>query len=221
MSDSHRSTGPTPEEWWLEDPEPRAKDNYTPDDGALALEYLADGLFSLNTSVGETDTMLADATRFLAESLNVQALVDTVAIIQDLRRRLGVAEAYVAREVGQLTQMEGQSERVGFTSDGRAYEVMRGANRKAWDHEGWQRDARAAIITKAGVSPNLVDPATGESVSLVGMMTEAEALHGSTAPRVTALKGLGLDVGDYCETTRGYFTVKVSQTTTTPGDATP
>jgi hypothetical protein len=214
-----RTQGPAPEKWWEtgEPPVAKTSDGYTEDAGLVSLGVLAESLYMIKSAIGDTDKNLAEAVRYLVESMDTQGLVDTVALIQDMKRALGVAEAYVSREVGYLVQ-EQTSAKTGETSDGRHYEVMRGNERKAWDHQGWQRDLRAAIIEGSNVSPNLVDPATGEQVSLVGMMTLAEEAHGSTAPKTTILKRWKVDPDDYCESVPGPYSVKITQTTTTPGD---
>lgn len=212
-------------EWFLDDPEPKARDTYTDDDGATALEYLAESLTALRDAVGTTDWTLTDAVRFLVEHADVQSLVDTVAMIQDLRRSLAVAEAYVSREVGYLVQ-EFSTAKAGQTSDGRPYEIMRGSVRKAWDHDGWKRDARHAVLNaRVGIEDVLVRADTGETVEARDVLNDAiaaaQAVHGSTAPRVTALKALNLSPDDYCESTPGPYAIKITQsatTTTTTGD---
>jgi hypothetical protein len=203
-------------EWWLEDAAPKVRDDYDESKGLLALEYLAESLGTVKDAVEVQDYVLSDATRFLTDRLDVQALVDTVAMIQDLKRALGVAEAFISREVGYITQAEAQQEASGHTSDGRPYEVKRGSNRKTWEHDAWKADVRTAVLRTRGLPPELADPVTGDLVNLYEILNDVQQVHGSTAPKVTALKRLGLDVGDYCETSAGPFSVSIQQTTTNP-----
>lgn len=221
-----RDTSSSPE-WWLDDPQPKARDTYDPEQGTTALEYLAETLEQMRDALAVQDYVLTDATRCLVENADVQGLVDTVALIQDLKRALGVAEAYVAREAGYLAQ-EFSTAKAGQTSDGRPYEIMRGNVRKAWDHAGWQADVRREIVADATLDGTLlaVSQVTGADHDLRQIVSEAvtraQAIHGSAAPKVTALKALGVDPGDYCESTPGPYTVKITQSaptaTTTTGE---
>ena len=211
---AERSTTPTADEWWLEDQPVRVADTYTPETGEIALMYLSDNLHDLDLAIQGTDTTLGDSTRFLVEKIDTVTLIDTIALIQSLRRRLGVAEAYLAREIGRMTAETGGA--VGSTSDGRQYEVLKGAVRKAWDHEGWQAAVRRVVAEQA--PQQVIDASTGEVIDIQTLvmqaMTRAQAVHGSSAPKVTALKALALDAGDYCETSPGPYAVKVTTTTT-------
>ena len=98
--------------------------------------------------------------------------------------------------------------REGVLEDGRAFKIRRGQNRKGWDHERWQHDARAAVLADADVPAEVVDPRTGELVNLHPVLTALQGVHGSTGPRVGALRAMGLDPEDYCETTPGAWGVE-------------
>jgi hypothetical protein len=221
MADVERITGPDLTDWWEADPPPEVPDAYTPAQGEEALAVLGDALASVADVMAAVDANLAPATRALADRLNVADLVATVDLIQWFRRRLGVAEAWVAREVGMLTAAEAASEKAGTLPDGRPYEVLRGANRKAWKHDQWQHDVRQTVIASL-VPPTegtvlLVNGTTGEPLDadLSDLLAKVEAVHGSTAPRVTALKALGLSADDYCESSPGPYTVKITAPSTT------
>ena len=132
--------------------------------------------------------------------------------LQDLRRELAQIEAWIVRQVGQseLTQ------RKGTLADGRLYEVRKADTRKAWDHPGWQRDVRAQVMS--GIPAVAVDPETGDTFNPADMLAAIQAVHGAGAPKVTALKALGLTPGDYSENVPGPWTLQVSAPETTAKD---
>lgn len=132
-----------------------------------------------------------------------------IAVVQDLRRRLTQVENSLAITLGKA---EGQHQ--GNLPDGRQFTLKRTAERKAWDHEDWKRDARRAIVKRhaAGLEDatlRSVNLGTGEvaEVTLAAFLhtvvAEAQEVHGSTAPRSTALRRLGLYASDYCESSPG------------------
>lgn len=94
-------------------------------------------------------------------------------------------------------------------------ERSRRADRKAWDHEGWQADVRHKVLQAAGLKgAQGVINAAGEVLDasvLHDLMAAVEGVHGSTAPRVTAMRQLGIDPDDYCERTPGGWQVKVTR----------
>lgn len=222
MADVERLSGPDLTDWWEADPPPEqtAPDAYTPEIGDESLNALGEALASVADVMAVVDAHLANATRALADRLNVADLVATADLIQWFRRRLGTAEAWVARETGHLTAAEAASEKTGTLPDGRPYEVLRGANRKSWDHAGWQHDVRQAVVKAVAGDDQvlLLDAATGEPLdaSLADLLTQVQAVHGSTAPRVTALKALGLKADDYCESSPGPYAIKITAPSTTP-----
>lgn len=189
-------------------------ESYTERDGATAMDKLSNALQDMDDATRETDATVADAARWMAEHLATEDLVATVVLVQDLRRRLGLVESYLAREAGHLA-VEVNAPREGVLPDGRLYTLRRGANRKAWDHDTWKHDVRAQVLATRQVPAELVDPDTGDLVNLPTLLAAVQEVHGSTAPRVTGLKGLGLDPGDYCETTPGPWTVQAVAKTET------
>lgn len=94
-------------------------------------------------------------------------------------------------------------------------ERHRTTDRKAWDHAGWQRDVRAKVLQAAGLKgAQGVLTADGEVVPasvLYDLLAQVEQVHGSAAPKTTALRSLGLDARDYCESSPGRWTVKVTR----------
>jgi len=94
-------------------------------------------------------------------------------------------------------------------------ERRRGAERKAWDHESWQRDVRNKALQARGLKgAQGVLTADGELLE-VGVLHEVlravQDAHGAGAPKTTTLKALGLDVRDYCESSPGAWTVRVTR----------
>lgn len=144
--------------------------------------------------LGDTDALTDD--ELLAA---LAAVHDALPRLRDMERDLAIA---LGRRQGSIQ---------GNLADGRQFTLKRTQDRKAWDHEEWKRDARRAIVndlTKPGdtIYEGVVT-ADGEVVPLGPVLHTAIALaqevHGSTAPRSTALKRLGLYAGDYCESSPG------------------
>lgn len=138
-----------------------------------------------------------------SRDLEVLALVHR---IQAARRVLGEAEAIATRWLG----LSATIAKTGVLPDGSTYEVRRGQTRKAWDHDQVKHDVRAAVLKRAGVAGDLVDPNTGEMVDVQGLLTWVQEVAGSTAPRLGNLRALGLDPDDYCETFPGLWNVTVT-----------
>lgn len=94
-------------------------------------------------------------------------------------------------------------------------ERHRTTERKAWDHTDWQRDVRAKALQAHGLKgAQGVLSADGEVLDasvLFDLAATLQAAHGSTAPRTTALRSLGLDARDYCESSPGRWVVKVTR----------
>jgi hypothetical protein len=136
-------------------------------------------------------------------------LADLAALAQELRYNLSTLETAITAILG---KREGAIQ--GNLSDGRAFTLKRAQDRVAWDHDEWKRDARRVITQTTAArfrafgedetftDPELFDTSTGEAVTLARVIQEALAMaqevHGSTAPRSTALKRLGLYASDYC-----------------------
>lgn len=104
-------------------------------------------------------------------------------------------------------------------AEGLHVERYRSTDRKAWDHEQWQRDVRAKALRKHGaLKAAAVVTADGEAldVNLYDLLADVQAVHGSAGPKVTGLRQLGLDARDYCETTPGSWHVKVTRVAESP-----
>lgn len=142
-------------------------------------------------------------------------LPEAVALVQALRKSLGVVEADLVRALGRSA-----GKHSGELADGRAYEVTRGGDRTEWRHEEWKHDVRREVvadlrrryIVDTEGAPDLtevclVDAGTGESMTIAAAlhtaMTLAQEVHRAGPPKSTALKPLGLYAGDYSTTTPG------------------
>lgn len=94
-------------------------------------------------------------------------------------------------------------------------ERRRGADRKAWQHADWQRDVRAKVLQAHGLKgAQGVITATGEVIDgaeLYDVLRAVQDAHGAGAPKSTTLKALGLDARDYCESSPGAWTVRVTR----------
>lgn len=93
-------------------------------------------------------------------------------------------------------------------------ERTRSRDRKAWDHDGWKRDVRAKLLRHHGLLGAQVVSADGELLDagkLHTLLADAQDVHGAGQPKVTALRGLGLDAMDYCETSPGTVHVRVQR----------
>lgn len=142
-----------------------------------------------------------------AALLEPEGVADLVALLQDLKFRLGQIETQAATTLG---KMAGAIQ--GNLSDGRQFTLKRAQDRKEWDHDEWKRDARRAIVqhtTDEMGSTLQVLTEDGEvtEFNLAALLhlaiTEAQEVHGSTAPRSTSLKRLGLYASDYCTSSPG------------------
>jgi hypothetical protein len=187
----------------------RARQQKAADGMGQAMHWCAAGIKALN------DT-LASGIEGHVDDLEYDVLAETVAWIQDQRRILGEAEAYVARELG---RMDGTPEVIEL-ADGRRAEVMKGKDRKEWRHDDWKRDVITALLaplTERGLTAYVPNYQTGEvdPVDVGDLIAKAQAVHGSAAPKVTALKPLGLSADDYCTTGPGPYSVRISAAPTT------
>lgn len=152
-----------------------------------------------------------------AEKMTDQELADYIAALQDIRARLGSVERELTTALGKRL-----GKTTSYLSDGRQFELNRMADRKEWNHEDWQRDARRAIQAELEdyvvLEGSLVDATTGEEKTLGQVIQEAmvrvELVHGSTAPRSRALKTLGLFASDYCTSTPGGWRFNALKPTT-------
>lgn len=127
--------------------------------------------------------------------------------VAGLRRSLAELEAILTRAAAYASR-DLDMPRAGTFPDGRLWELKRGADRKAWDHGSWLADVRREVLS--GLPALLVDPETGVEVDPRALLVGVQSVHGAGPPRVAALKRLGLDPGDYCETVAGSWGLKVS-----------
>lgn len=101
------------------------------------------------------------------------------------------------------------------TTDTLRIERHRTTDRKAWDHDAWKRDVRQKALQAVGLKgAQGVLSADGEVLpaeSLFDLMATLQNAHGSTAPKTTALRALGLDARDYAECSPGRWVVKVTR----------
>jgi len=181
----------------------------------LSAAILVDtAVVALAEDVEVLDKSLAGWADYQLESLDYTGPAELIAWLQATKARLGVMEAYLARELGRT---EGCPDLI-VLPDGRHAEVVKGKDRKAWDHDAWKRDVRAALLASRSITnPELIDPDTGAEVNVAALLSAVQDVHGSTAPKVKSLRELGLAADDYCESFPGPYAVKVS----TPSDATP
>lgn len=144
------------------------------------------------------------------------SVLDLIAWCQTQRRALTELERTVTLYAGQNLRVP----RSGTMRDGRTFQVLKGKDRKSWDHDAWQRDARHAVIREAiPEGLEVVDTTTGEALEtarhLAQRVTAAvQAVHGSSPPRTTALRRLGIDPDEYAETSAGAWTVTFTDPTT-------
>lgn len=194
----------TSDDDWASAPESIQVDTYTPERGQADWADAVNVLGVLNHAARSLSLDAVNGCRSRLEAGEGHNVVAMVAMLQDVRRSLAETEAYLAREIGR----DDMGQTSGTLPDGRLWTVKRGADRKAWSHADWQRDVRQQVLS--GVPEILVEPNDGETVNVADLLAAVQAVHGSSAPKVTALKRLGLDPSDYCETYSGPFSVQVS-----------
>lgn len=143
---------------------------------------------------GCTDPQATDLAQLLLE------LQETTKKLQTITRDLEVTTA--------KRMLDDELEAPGLVAERR-----RGTDRKSWDHAGWQHDVRAKALQASGLRGAQLVTAEGELVpaaeALQELLAKVQAAHGSTGPKVTALRSFGLDVRDYCESSPGAWSVKV------------
>lgn len=172
-------------------------------------------------AMGQAQSYLENVQDTLQPALDALDLQDTsvvylVAWCQAQRRILGEVEKAATLYAGQNLQVP----RTGTLADGRTYTLRRGKDRKGWDHDAWQHDARQAIVRTEVPEGALVIDAQGEVLETARRLTQrvsaaVEAVHGSAPPKVTSLKGLGLDPDEYTQTSPGPWGIEFADPTTT------
>lgn len=103
-------------------------------------------------------------------------------------------------------------------------ERYRATERKAWDHEAWQRDVRAKALQAAGLKgAQGVLSADGEVLDpsvLHDLLARLQSVHGAQAPKTKSLREFGLDPDDYCERSPGSWHVRVQHRVPVEGGVT-
>ena len=165
---------------------------------AEPMDRLADALTNLATAAAHVNTE-AKGLGELPWEVAAGALKVLRAVITD---HLGPIDASLVRHL-YLTGEHGDTELDGIG----IISIRRARDRKEWDSTTWQHDVRGAVIEKhvAG-NTNLYD-LDGNEYNVSELLDRAQAVHGAQAPKVTALRGLGLDPSAYCEERPGKPTV--------------
>ena len=89
--------------------------------------------------------------------------------------------------------------------------VYRTNDRKDWDHDEWKQDVRAAILEERAIAGSVVDTASGEVIDLYDLLEQVQNVHGAQAPKVTALRALGLNPEAYCDERPGKPSVQITR----------
>lgn len=157
---------------------------------------------------------LADALPALTEGCTDPEARDLAMLLHDVRT---AREALHALERGLETQTAQAMTSDQALAEGLRVDRSRATARREWDHESWQRDARRQVLRSRGLLGVTLVSADGEplDLSLSDVLADVQAVHGATAPKSTALRGLGLDVRDYCQSTPGAWRVAVHVENTT------
>lgn len=176
------------------------------------LNQLLKTLDAITGDMKVTDASLA------VEALHDGQVADDVALLQNVRHRLQMVELDLTAALGKRV-----GRTVGNLSDGRQWKTERSADRKEWDHDGWKHDARRAVVDATleefGTTHLDVVDMDGEVSALAlapllhNAITMAQEVHGSTQPRVTNLRALGLVTTDYCTSTPGPWRLNVIKPT--------
>jgi len=201
-SDPDWATAPVP----TEAPAGRPLGAYTPGKGRVAWRRLVGHLAAVQARVEAMGRAVPHATQDRLETLNAGDLAGAVAVVQDLRRDLAELEASLVRAIGR----DEAAPKVGTLPDGRTYEIVKGKDRKGWDHETWQRDVRRQVLSGL-TDVTVVAVESGETVDVAALLAAVQAVHGAGAPKTTSLKALGLAPDDYCESFPGPWGAKITK----------
>lgn len=144
--------------------------------------------------------------------LEFEAAASLLARLRHARMLAQTLEGSFERHIGQVGPY-GVTELVGVG----LVTVRRTKDRKEWAHDRWKSDVRSRIIEREldadGLPDTVVDPDTGNVIELPdllhGVIEQAQDVHGAGAPKLTALKALGLNGDDYCTTIKGRHTVQI------------
>lgn len=166
-----------------------------------AVEKVTDAVAALGEQL---DDLVAASTD--PQATDLAAVVETV---REARKALTAHERHLEHECARAMlgdYAEGNGVRV---------ERSRGAERKAWDHDSWRHDVRAKVLRAHGLAgAQGVVTADGELVDptvVHELLAAVQNVHSAGAPKSTAMKALGLDVRDYCESSPGAWQVRVTR----------
>lgn len=99
--------------------------------------------------------------------------------------------------------------------NGLRVERRRSRDRKEWDHDAWRRDVRAKVVQSCGLKGAQGVVTAGGEVLPADVLWRAlqtvQDVEASKPPRLTQLRGLGLDPEDYCSTSPGVVHVAVQR----------
>jgi hypothetical protein len=155
--------------------------------------------------------VLADGTDALLEACTDPQATDMAELLLDVQlARIALQNVERDIEAACAKAMTGEQ---ALTPTLRA-ERSRATDRKAWSHDEWKRDVRRQVIRKHGLLGATIVSADGEELdkgALHTLLADLQNVHGAAAPKTTALRELGLDSRDYCESTPGAWHVKVQR----------
>ena len=168
---------------------------------ASAAERLTDAIANLAAAAEQVNAAALNTLGELPWEIAVGMLA-TIRAIQT--QHLGPIDASLVRHL-YLTGEHGDTELDGIG----VVSIRRSRDRKEWDHWTWQHDVRGAVIEKkVGGQAELFD-LDGNAYNLMDLFDAVQSVHGAQAPKVTALRALGLDAKTYCEDRPGKPTVEI------------
>jgi hypothetical protein len=172
-----------------------------------AMRY-TDAVQALQAATAALDEAWLVAGPYLVDTRQADVVVGLDERIAEARRKLAEHRAIVARDCGRA----GTFPLEGRLPDGRPYQIAQGNSRTAWEHDRWKADV-ARELTSNWEGCQVVKPTTGEVFDaptvLGSLVSAAQEVHGSTGPRVKALRTLGLSAEDYSERTPGPWSISV------------
>ncbi|WP_408895904.1 hypothetical protein ACJ5H2_13385 [Nocardioides sp. R1-1] len=164
------------------------------------------------TAVNEAVEALEKALPGLLEQCTDPQATDMAEVLASIREaRILLARLELETEVATAKAMLGDHAETPTLR----VERTRAAERKTWDHEGWQKDVRSKVLRAHGLAGVAALITTdGEEVpasELHAVLADLQSVHGSAGPRLTQLRQFGLDPDDYCARAPGTWRVKVTR----------
>lgn len=134
-------------------------------------------------------------------------IAEMLADVRDARERLHELERTLEHETGRAMlgpNAENPTIRV---------ERHRRPERKKWQHDEWKTEVRRKIIQAANLKGATVISRDGEEleISLYELLRKVQDVHGSTDPRVTRLRALGIEPDDFCTREPGTWKVDITR----------